>query len=147
MMEKRASSVPLVGIIKEVAPTKQAQNDTVLGVDEFQKKYFAGAPLYLDEKKLFYQFLGNRKLITLGGFLKALINPFNTYNALKEIGERMRTKGIEGNMVGEGLVLGGVLVIAPDGTTLFQHQEITGTIVDLDKASKALDILELPEKN
>ena len=31
--------VPLVGIIKEVAPTKQAETDEKLGVGEFQSKY------------------------------------------------------------------------------------------------------------
>ena len=34
--------VPLVGLIKEVAPTKQAETDEKLGVGEFQASYFGG---------------------------------------------------------------------------------------------------------
>ena len=61
-----------MGLIKEVAPTKQAETDETLGVGEFESKYFPGGALYLDEPKVFYEFLGNRKLNPFG----ALLNPF-----------------------------------------------------------------------
>ena len=38
----RGGKQRLVGVVKEVAPTKQAANDTVLGVGEFQRDYFKG---------------------------------------------------------------------------------------------------------
>merc|ERR1712025_389118 len=66
----RGGKQRLVGVVKEVAPTQQAANDTVLGVGEFQRDYFRGSELYLDEDKAFYAYLGNRRLLTLGGTLK-----------------------------------------------------------------------------
>ena len=39
--------VPLVGVIKEVAPTKQAETDEKLGVGEFQASYFGGRKMYV----------------------------------------------------------------------------------------------------
>mmetsp|Transcript_63093 Transcript_63093/g.150397 ORF Transcript_63093/g.150397 Transcript_63093/m.150397 type:complete len:146 (-) Transcript_63093:99-536(-) len=101
------SSVPLVGIIKEVAPTKTADTDEKLGVAEFQKKYFSD-PLYLDEENNFYKALGSRKL-SLPSW-----NPFKLWSGWKKLTARLKSKPeIEGNMVGEGLVQGGVLVIGP----------------------------------
>ena len=50
-MAIRGGTQRLVGVVKEVAPTKQAANDTVLGVGEFQRDYFKGSELYLDEDK------------------------------------------------------------------------------------------------
>ena len=43
----------------------------MLGVNEFQSKYFGGNALYLDEEKAFYSFLGNKNIFTLGGLGKA----------------------------------------------------------------------------
>jgi hypothetical protein len=43
----------------------------VLGVNEFQSKYFGGNALYLDEEKAFYSFLGSKNIFTLGGLGKA----------------------------------------------------------------------------
>ena len=37
---------------------KGADNDTILGVGEFQRKYFLDYPLYLDSDKAFYAALG-----------------------------------------------------------------------------------------
>ena len=55
-------STDLVGIVKEVAPCKGAQTDEELGLGEFQEKYFPH-PLYIDEKKDAYKYLGDRSLL------------------------------------------------------------------------------------
>ena len=100
-MAIRGGKQRLVGVVKEVAPTKQAANDTVLGVGEFQRDYFKGSELYLDEDKAFYAYLGNRRLLTLGGTLKALLLPWRTIRSFRDVGRRMKEKNIEGNMVGD----------------------------------------------
>ena len=100
-MAIRGGKQRLVGVVKEVAPTKQAANDTGLGVGEFQRDYFKGSELYLDEDKAFYAYLGNRRLLTLGGTLKALLLPWRTIRSFRDVGRRMKEKNIEGNMVGD----------------------------------------------
>ena len=76
-----------MGIIKEVAPTSQAANDTVLGVSEFERQYFGGGAVYLDEGKQFYGFLGDRKLISTRNVFKALVRPLKTWRSLRAVGD------------------------------------------------------------
>ena len=56
--EPSLKDVPLIGVIKEVAPTAKVETDEALGVAKFQSDYFGGRRLYLDEKREFYDFLG-----------------------------------------------------------------------------------------
>mmetsp|Transcript_35895 Transcript_35895/g.78611 ORF Transcript_35895/g.78611 Transcript_35895/m.78611 type:complete len:148 (+) Transcript_35895:402-845(+) len=113
--------VPLYGVVKEVAPTSQAKTDAKLGVAEFEEKYFGGNQLYLDEKKVFYDSLGG-KWLSLPSW-----NPFSLWEGYKKLNKRIKSTGIEGNLVGEGLVKGGVLVFgAGDKGILHQHEESTG---------------------
>lgn len=130
------SGVPLVGIIKEVA-----EDDVKLGVEEFQTDYFGGRALYLDESKSFYEFLGNRKLISLSTFFSwKLLKPWEIYSDFKAMGKRLEAKKIEGNMAGEGLIQGGLLVMAPgEGEkVLFLYEEETGSEIPLDEFEQGL---------
>jgi len=54
--EPALARVPLYGVIKEVAPN--AAGDEKLGVKVFQDKYFGGRPLFLDQGRHFYKYLG-----------------------------------------------------------------------------------------
>lgn len=128
--------VPLVGIIKEVAPTVQAKDDETLGVGEFQRDYFASGTCYLDETRAFVGALGDRTLNPL----KGLGNPLKAWQAFKDLGERLKEKKIEGNMVGEGLVLGGVLVFTggPEPQCIYQYEEETGMQVPLQELGEAI---------
>ena len=67
-----------------------------------------------------------RPIFTLGTLGKALINPFKARREMKEMGERMKAKGVEGNMVGDGLAKGGILVIAPDDSVRHVFYEDPG---------------------
>jgi hypothetical protein len=138
----RGSRQNFVGIIKEVAPTSQAANDTVLGVGEFERQYFGGGAVYLDEGKQFYGFLGDRKLISTRNVFKALVRPLKTWRSLRAVGDRMKSKGIEGNMVGEGLLLGGVLVVDRDGRVTYSYPETAGEPAPVDAVDEALDALD-----
>ena len=114
-------STRLVGLVKEIAPCATAKTDEELGVAEFQKNYWNNNVLYLDEAKAFYSALGDRKITNLKGSW----NPFEVWKGLKSIGERIKEKNLEGNFRGEGLVLGGIIVIKK-GETRFTYYEESG---------------------
>lgn len=113
----------LIGLVKEIAPCATAKNDEELGVAEFQSKYFAGYPLYLDEERAFYNALGNRKITS---DLEGSWNPLTVWQGFKSIGERIKAKNLEGNFRGEGLTLGGILVISPKDGVVYKYEEQTG---------------------
>lgn len=113
----------LLGLVKEIAPCATAKTDEELGVAEFQEKYFGGFPLYLDENKVFYQQLGSRKITS---DLEGSWNPLTVWKGFTSIGERIKAKNLEGNFRGEGLVLGGILVISPKEGVVYSHKEQTG---------------------
>ena len=93
--------------MKEEEKPPDTDADKMLGVAEFEEQYFCG-PLYLsDEDRTLYQHLGNQPIFTLGTLARALLNPFKARREMKEMGERMKARKIEGNMVGDGLVKGG----------------------------------------
>lgn len=133
------AKVPLVAVVKEVAPTAKAETDEELGVGTFQEEYFGGRPTYLDSEKRFYEFLGNRKITGLLG-VGDLLRPWRLYAGYKQMQARLKDKAVEGNMAGEGIVLGGLLVLgpAPEGnggdaaTVLYSYKEETGSEVPLE---------------
>ena len=89
--------------MKEEEKPPDTDADKMLGVAEFEEQYFCG-PLYLsDEDRTLYQHLGNQPIFTLGTLARALLNPFKARREMKEMGERMKARKIEGNMVGDGL--------------------------------------------
>lgn len=61
---------------------------------------------------------------------------------MKALSERLKSKGgIEGNLVGEGLTLGGITVISPTGEELYTYREETGKEIPRDEIAAALDKL------
>eukprot|EP01031_Cornospumella_fuschlensis_P024965 gene24965-30161_t len=119
----------VVGIIKEVAPVKGAETDAQLGVGEFQSKYFEGFPLYMDAAKKFYAHLGNKSLLSQS---LPSWNPFKLYSDYKSLTKRVKDKGIEGNLNGEGLLKGGLLIITKEQGIVYQHNEETGFCMPYD---------------
>ena len=70
------------------------------------------------------------------------MRPLKTWRSLRAVGDRMKAKGIEGNMVGEGLLLGGVLVVDRDGKVTYSYPETTGEPAPVDAVDEALDALD-----
>ena len=122
----------VIGVIKEVAPCATAKTDEELGVQEFQDQYWP-FPLYLDESKEFYSALGSRTFSDLLGTW----NPIEFWQGLKSIGERIKEKNLDGNMRGEGLVLGGIFVINSKKQTVEVFPESTGKEIPADDIAEA----------
>ena len=115
-----------------MAPCSTAKSDTELGVSDFQLNYFNNNPLYLDSELSFYKYLGNGEVPRTLTSLPFSWNPFKIYASFKAIGERIKSKNLEGNFRGEGLNLGGVIVYTPKKGIVYEYKEITGSELPID---------------
>jgi len=106
-----------VAIVKEVAPTPMAKDDEELGVGEFVSKYFAEGDVFLDKEQDFYKALGSRGM---------RMNTWNPFKIAKDIGEmqkRMDAKGISGNLRGDSVLLGGIMLVKQGGPVIWVSYE------------------------
>lgn len=90
------------------------------GLIEFAKLY--PYPLYRDADLTFYKALGDRRL-TLETW-----NPIRIFNGvfwLREAMKRVGDRKLEGNLKGEGLTKGGVIIFGKDGTQKYAYAEET----------------------
>lgn len=114
----------LFGIVKETGVDDA-------GLTEFYKDYYP-FPLYRDENLDFYRSFGESKKITDEMSWTMLLNPFKIYSSVKNLGNRMKSKGIEGNMIGEGLKTGGIIIFDTNGQPKYCYPEITGSELVVD---------------
>jgi len=135
------SNTQLVGIIKEVAPVSGAATDEILGVGEFQIKYFGNNPLYIDQEMGFYKAMGSKSILSqpLPSW-----NPFKIYSDLKALGARTTGKGLVGNLKGEGLVKGGLFIVDPVKGVVYSHEESTGSCMPYDEIEEVVNSLTWP---
>lgn len=112
-----------------------------LGTAAFASEYFTCGPCFLDEEKIFVSELGERSIdFKLGRIFR---NPIGVWRDFKALGQRLKAKGgIEGNMVGEGVTLGGILVVSQSGELLYRYDEDTGQEIPRDAIAAALSQLE-----
>lgn len=110
-------NINLYGIIKEVGVDTE-------GLLDFQSKYFNNNEVFLDSDREFYKVLGNKSLLSqpLSSW-----NPFTLYHDFNSLMGRMKEKKIEGNLKGEGLLKGGLLIVSPTKGVVYKHEESTGT--------------------
>lgn len=130
------SNLKLLATIKEIAPTKQCDDDACLGVSDFAKKYFPSGEVYLNEENIFWKVLGSRRITSQR---PASYNPIKIYKGIKEIGRRQSVKGVEGNLKGEGIVQGGIIIFGPSGNVEYVYQEKTGYEIPRDDIISVLD--------
>jgi len=90
-----------------------------LGHDEFPQ-YWSGE-LYFDMDK---RDLFKRSDLKYQGILSGAFS-YYTGGAVAKASARCDAKGVTGNMVGEGLKLGGVFAVSPVGEVKFEHKEAT----------------------
>ena len=113
-----AKDFAFFGIVKEVGVDDE-------GLADFSAKYYPGRDLYLDDALDFYNLLGGGTVRKLS-LLRTFLSPIKLYRSIKDIGRRHTEKGIEQNMIGEGLVQGGVIVFDADARPRYVYQEKTG---------------------
>jgi len=134
--------VPVVAVVKEEELPEPVEEDKKRGLSEFENKHFCG-PLYLsDEARTLFDFLGKKPIFTFGTLGKALLNPLKTRRELKEMGERLKAREIEGNLVGDGLIKGGILCIAPNGELKYTFYEDAGKGVPPECQAKIVDAVK-----
>jgi hypothetical protein len=73
-------------------------------------------------RKTFYNALGLRKL----SVKFTLWNPFTIFRGIRGMFKRIKNKNISGNMKGEGLVQGGIIIFDKDGKARYAYREETG---------------------
>jgi hypothetical protein len=119
----------LFGVVKETGVDDA-------GLHEFQSKFYP-KPLYRDINRATYDnFFGGRKLVTVRSTLSALFHPIRTYRGFREVSRRLKDGGengdLEGNLIGEGLLLGGVILFGNDGKPKYAYREETGMELPVD---------------
>jgi hypothetical protein len=102
------------------------------GLIEFYKNHFPH-PLYKDVNLEYYHAFGDKSIFGVVSW-----NPFSWRGGMKRMKERMAKKGLEGNLIGEGTKLGGVIVFGKDGEPKYMYLEETGVELDLDDIKAAL---------
>lgn len=116
----------LFGIVKETGVDDS-------GLAEFYSKYYP-YDLYRDDDLIFYNnFFGQRKL----GLSSLSLNPIKMYRGIRALSTRMKAKSIDGNLIGEGLVKGGVILFDKKGKAKYAYQEETGTELPVDDIGAA----------
>lgn len=117
--------IPYFGIVKETVDP--------LGLGEFHEKYFGKGVLYRDVELQYYKALGNKNVNLI-----PMWNPFKLYRWFQGIGKRMNDKNIEGNLKGEGLKQGGILIF-DKGELKYAQEEVFGEPLDMDALRKAVE--------
>jgi len=95
-------------------------------------------PLYRDSDLKFYKALGNRKIRISWNPIKLVRGIFSIRRAAK----RIRRKKIKGNLTGEGLKKGGVIIFGRDGIQKFSYTEEPLTEVPVDDILAAIEFLK-----
>jgi len=123
----------LFGIVKETGVDDE-------GLAEF---YWESYPytLYKDEEMVFYNdFFGGRKL----GL--STWNPFSLYSGYKKMTKRLEEKNLSGNLKGEGLLQGGIIIFGKDGKPAYAYQEETGSDIPVDEFLSAISAVKNESK-
>jgi len=122
--DKPLEGFGLFGVVKEVEVDDE-------GLTDFYSAYYK-YPLYKDAEKAFYGALGSR---TMG---ITTWNPFSWVGSAMNMRSRFKEKNINGNMKGEGLTQGGVIVFDKNGQARYAYQERTGEELPVDEILDAV---------
>ena len=105
----------MFGTVKEVGVDDE-------GLSVFYNDHYK-YPLYKDDDLVVYNdFFGKRKIKL------TTYNPFKLYSGYKDMTKRLKDKKLDGNMKGEGLVQGGVIIFDKNGKARYAYEEDIGQI-------------------
>lgn len=119
----------LIAVVKEIGIDD-------VGLSDFYLDYFTH-PLYHDEQRYIYDYLGNRQ-IKLSTW-----NPLRWISYLRQMSSRHKSKTtsqgikLQGNMKGEGLIQGGVILFDSKGVPKYAYREETGDELPIDDIKQA----------
>ena len=93
--------------------------------------------LFLDDDLVFFKTLGDGKL-RKKNFAAAFLNPFSVmYKRYGKIAEEIKKNA---NLVGEGVIMGGLFVVNRDAV-VYQHKEKEfGTVAPIAEVLEAVDV-------
>jgi hypothetical protein len=115
--------------------TKDDKNITANNISPTDPKPLG---VFIDEKREWYDELGTNKKISLWN----LIRPDVIWSMLKRNREHSSDE-VGGNLLGEGAILGGVLVFDPQGKEVFRHVERNfGDAVNFGKLRKVIEKMD-----
>lgn len=102
------------------------------GLAEFHNKYF-DFPLYKDDDLVLYNdFFGKR------GIKLPTYNPLKLYRGYKNMNKRLKEKKLDGNLKGEGIIQGGLILFDKNGEAKYAYEEEIGSPIDIDDVVAAL---------
>jgi len=107
-----ADGFQFFGVVKETGVDDE-------GLLDFYENYYS-FPLYRDVNLTFYKALGDRKIKI------PWRNPWKLIKGLlfvRRAAKRIKQKEIDGNLIGEGLTKGGVIIFGPDGAPKYAYAE------------------------
>jgi len=123
----------LWGVVKETGVDDE-------GLSKFYTDYFM-YPLYQDEGLVLYNdFFGKRKIAL------TTYNPFKLYRGYREMSKRLNEKNLDGNMTGEGMIQGGLIIFDKEGKVRYAYEEIIGDELEIDDIIAALQDVVNNEK-
>ena len=125
--------IPIFGVIKETGVDDQ-------GLVDFCRDYFR-YPIYRDQGYAFYRALGDRKAFSM------FWNPFAILKMAVDAWQRLTSKGIGGNMKGEGIVQGGIIIFDRQGVPIAMYQEETGVDLPVTDLVNALQHIRKEQEN
>ena len=104
------------------------------GLLTFHSEYFP-FPLYRDLNLTLYNDFFNKKKF------RPSFNPLKLYKQIKASNQRHAEKGIQGNLKGEGMVTGGVIIFDKKGEAKYVYEEVPLELIsseDIVAAVKAV---------
>jgi hypothetical protein len=113
------------------AVVKETGVDDV-GLTEFMTQYFPQQSVYLDSELAYYRALGNRSIS-----LMKLIYDMMFHG----ITQRLKSKDVVGNLAGEGLKKGGIVIFDRNGKPRFSYVEETGKDIPVTDFVAALNAI------
>lgn len=125
---KPLANFGLFGIVKETGVDDE-------GLVDFTSHF--NFPLYRDQSLAFYQDFFNGRKIGLTTW-----NPIRLYKGYKTMTARLGEKNLEGNLKGEGMVQGGVIIYGKDGKAKYAYEEETGKDLPVDDILAAVKAVE-----
>jgi len=113
----------LLGVVKETGVDDEGLCEFYTGSFPYQ--------MYRNDNLQLYEAFGNRKIgLTTW-------NPWRLWKGYREMKQRLDSKNLTGNLKGEGLVQGGVLVFDKTGELQYAEEEQIGTEFDVDSILNA----------